>query len=217
MKKYLVVILIIIPLLGISQSGISLSGSSTFQMGQHVFDFNSPEIEPINIETRNNKITLSYLRGRKLKIGTFLIKSSISYNIDKTTYNDSNTPNSESLELYDLRTTTANIIPSFELWCVILQNENTFVYTSFGGYGILSNLTINSGNITNTYEYNRLIPFFRIGTQLNYGKLFINPFISFDLKGMEFESLNEIFSNTNIETQFQNYKIRTGLEFGIMF
>ena len=66
------------------------------------------------------------------------------------------------------------------------------------------------------YEYNGIIPFARTGLQLNYGRFFINPFISFDLQQINFNKFSDIL-DTDIEEIIKNYTVRTGLEFGIMF
>ena len=66
------------------------------------------------------------------------------------------------------------------------------------------------------YEYNGIIPFVRTGLQLNYGRFFINPFISFDLQQINFNKFSDIL-DSDIEEIIKNYTVRTGLEFGIMF
>jgi hypothetical protein len=65
-------------------------------------------------------------------------------------------------------------------------------------------------------NYNALIPFVRSGLQINYGKLFINPFISFDLDKIKFDEFNE-FLDTDFKQLIKDYSIRTGVKFGIMF
>lgn len=201
-----------------SQSGISLSGSNMFNMGQTVFYANSQDFMPVNFENRSNKITLSIFRGRRFKWGTFALKGNFSYSINKFKYLYSMSGiSADNVTESNIETMTSNLIPSLELWYIFLQKESVFIYTSVGSYGIFSDLNITSNNNENTYEYNTLIPFIRIGTQLNYGRFFINPFISFDLEGFTFEELGKIFENSNLQSQFTNYTLRSGLEFGIMF
>ena len=130
---------------------------------------------PITYETRNNKITLSIFRGRKFKIGTIAIKANVSYSINNTQYDSGNTPNIPNYE-----TIKKSLIPSIELWYIMFQTKTTFIYVSIGGYGIIEDLNIfTSEDNDDLYEYNGIIPFARTGLQLNYGRFFINPFISF--------------------------------------
>jgi len=75
---------------------------------------------------------------------------------------------------------------------------------------------LSSNNEQNTLNYNAIIPFLRSGLQINYGKLFINPFISFDLDKIEFGEVNEIL-DADFKQLIKDYSIRTGLNFGIMF
>ena len=204
---------LITPLFMLGQSGISLSGSSMFHLGQTVLpaEVQFPENEtflPINFESRNNKVTLSLLRGRKFKFGILALNLNISYSSNSIEYK-----NSEFQTIDDLKTNTKNLIPSVEVWWIFLQRENTFLYTSLGGYGIFSDLNINDNY---TYEYNEIIPFLRVGTQLNYGKFFLNPFVSFDLDGISFNEIGDVFE-IDLQTHIKNYSIRSGLEFGIMF
>ena len=213
MKKQLfTLIILIIPLITIGQSGISLSGSSQFNPGQSILPLMNGEFVPINYESRNNQITLSIFRGRKFKIGTFAINMNISYSINNIQYEENNEfgiPNYETIK--------KSLIPKLELWHIIFQKENTFIYTSIGAYGILQDLNIfSSEEEDELYEYNGIIPFVRTGLQLNYGKFFVNPFISFDLQEIHFDKFGDIW-NTNLKSTIQNYTFRTGLEFGIMF
>ena len=205
-------LIILFPFLGISQSGISLSGTSMFYLGQTLFPSNTQELLPINFQARNTKVTLSMFRGRKFKFGTLALNVNMSYSINNIKYSDS-----ELLGIYNHETSTKNLIPELELWYIILQTRNIFIYSSVGGYGVLSDLNTSSSDDNNIlHEYNQLIPFARIGLQLNYGKFFINPFISFDLKGIEFDKINEIWQ-AEFRDLIQNYNIRSGLELGIMF
>jgi hypothetical protein len=136
----------------------------------------------------------------------------LSYSINNIQYEGNNEfgiPNYETMK--------KSLIPKIELWHIIFQRENTFIYTSIGGYGILQDLNIFSSDEENElYEYNSIIPFVRTGLQLSYGKFFINPFISFDLEEINFDKLSDIW-NVNIKSTIQNYNFRTGVEFGIMF
>ena len=52
--------------------------------------------------------------------------------------------------------------------------------------------------------------------QVNYGKLYINPFLSFDLEDIRFENWNELVE-ADLNNALKNYTIRSGIEFGIMF
>ena len=211
-KQLLTLIILITPLITIGQSGISLSGTSQFNYGQSISPLINGEFLPINYESRNNQITLSIFRGRKFKIGTFAINMNLSYSINNTQYQGNNEfgiPNYETIK--------KSLIPKIELWHIIFQRENTFIYTSIGGYGILQDLNIFSSDEENElYEYNGIIPFLRTGLQLSYGKFFINPFISFDFQQINFDNFSDIW-NTSLKSTIQNYTFRTGLEFGIMF
>ena len=78
-------------------------------------------------------------------------------------------------------------------------------------------LIIQNLNFENdVYEYNSLVPFLRTGVQLNYNRFFLNPFISFDLEQIRFNSFSDIF-NADVGDKIKNYSIRTGLECGILF
>ena len=213
MKKK-IFLLIIIPFISLSQSGISISGLSQFNVGQSIFPSNEG-FHPVSYEVRNNKITLSIFRGRKLKIGTIAVKGNVSYDINNTYYyaeSNLNIPNYEVIK--------RSLIPSLELWYIVFQNEKVFIYTSLGSYGVIENLNIDQeSNVDleiSVYEHNGIIPFIRTGVQLNYGRFFINPFISFDLQKIDFNKFNDIFE-ANLKEAIENYTIRTGLEFGIMF
>ena len=92
------------------------------------------------------------------------------------------------------------MIPSLEIWHIFFQNEKTFLYASIGGYGIIQNLNFEN----DVYEYNSLVPFLRTGVQLNYNRFFLNPFISFDLEQIKFNSINDIF-NANMGDKIKNY------------
>jgi len=209
MKKVFFIILLS-PLVSMSQSGISLSGSSQFSTGQSIILDTNDTFYSTPVETRNNELSLSIFRGRKFKIGTIALNASISYRINKITYTD-------NINFSDLEIIKKHIIPSAEIWYILLQNKTTFLYASIGGYGIMEDLNIfNSNEQDNTLNYNTLIPFIRSGLQINYGKLFINPFISFDLDKIEFNTINEVF-DANISQMIKNYSIRSGMKFGIMF
>ena len=78
-------LLLLIPCLNFSQSGISLSGMSQFNIGESIMPQNNSYI-PVSYEQRNNNITISIFRGRRFRIGTFAIKGSVSYNIENTKY-----------------------------------------------------------------------------------------------------------------------------------
>ena len=196
----------------IGQSGISLSGSSEFHHGQSIIPVNLEAYSSMNYKSRNNQITLSIFRGRKFKIGTFAINASLTYNINNTQYEANSI-----IEINDYEVSTKNIIPKLELWHIVLQRNNVFIYNSIGGYGILQDLNLSESSGQNElYEYNSIIPFLRTGVQINYGKFFVNPFISFDLQEITFEDLSDITS-VNLKKTIQNYTFRSGLEFGIMF
>ena len=210
MSKY-ILILILVPLIGLSQSGISVSGSSQFNIGETIFPLDNNYI-PISYEQRNNSVTLSLFRGRKFRIGTITLKGSLSYNIEKTKYqNNINNPVlASSIDNY--KTIKRSLIPSLEIWHIFFQNEKTFLYASIGGYGIIQNLNFEN----DVYEYNSLVPFLRTGVQLNYNRFFLNPFISFDLEQIRFNSFTDIF-NADMGDKIKNYSVRTGLECGILF
>ena len=210
MSKY-IFILIFVPLISLSQSGISISGSSQFNIGETIFPVDNNYV-PISYEQRNNSVTLSLFRGRKFRIGTIALKGSLSYNIEKTKYqNNINNPVlASSIDNY--KTIKRSLIPSLEIWHIFFQNEKTFLYASIGGYGIIQNLNFKN----DVYEYNSLVPFLRTGVQLNYNRFFLNPFISFDLEQIRFNSFTDIF-NADMGDKIKNYSIRTGLECGILF
>ncbi len=210
MSKY-ILILILVPIIGLSQSGISVSGSSQFNIGETIFPVDNNYV-PISYEQRNNSVTLSLFRGRKFRIGTIALKGSLSYNIEKTKYqNNINNPVlASSIDNY--KTIKRSLIPSLEIWHIFFQNEKTFLYASIGGYGIIQNLNFKN----DVYEYNSLVPFLRTGVQLNYNRFFLNPFISFDLEQIRFNSFTDIF-NADMGDKIKNYSIRTGLECGILF
>ena len=195
-----------------SQSGISLSGSSEFYEGQSVIPISPESHSIINYHSRANQITLSIFRGRKFKIGTFAINASFTYSINKTQYYGNSMVSINSYEVM-----RKNLIPKLELWHILLQRKNIFIYNSIGAYGVLQDLNLSQSNDQNElYEYNSIIPFLRTGVQISYGKFFINPFISFDLQEISFEELNDI-GNIDLKKSIQNYTFRSGLEFGIMF
>ena len=211
-KLTTIFILLTIPIITIAQSGISLSGSSEFYQGESIIPVNPEAYSTMNYKSRNNQITLSIFRGRKFKIGTFAINASLTYNINHTQYTDNTV-----IAINDYEVITKNIIPKFELWHIILQRKNIFIYNSIGGYGILQDLNLSEYSDQNElYEYNSIIPFLRTGIQISYGKFFINPFVSFDLQEINFDELSDI-SNVNLKKTIQNYTFRSGLEFGIMF
>jgi len=204
-------LLFIIPFFSLSQSGISISGMSQFNIGESIIPQNN-HYTPISYENRNNNITLSIFRGRKFRIGTLAVKGSISYSIENTKYHGAN-------NIAPYKVTKRHLIPSLEFWHILFQSEKAFLYTSVGSYGIIQNLnTKEESKITeNTvYEYNGIVPFLRTGVQLNYNRFFLNPFVSFDLETIRFDSTNDIF-NTDIKERIKNHTIRTGLECGIMF
>jgi len=210
MKKY-VFILLILPYIGLSQSGISLSGSSQFNIGETIIPTPGNYL-PLSYEQRNHSITLSIFRGRKFRIGTLALKGSLSYRIEKTKYE--NNINNLLIEetLHDYETTKRKLVPSIEIWHILFQSEKTFLYASIGSYGVIQNLNFEN----DVFEYNSLIPFLRTGLQLNYNRFFVNPFIGFDLEQIKFNAVNDIF-NANMKDKIKNYSLRTGLEFGILF
>ena len=210
MKKY-IFILIFIPLTAMCQSGISISGNSQFQIGQSIIPTTSGDFSELNYDSRQHQIKLSVFRGRKLSIGTFAINGSISYSINKIEYESS----ISGINDYEINKNM--LIPSLELWYIFFQTENIFIYTSIGGYGLLQDLNIlQFDEEIGLFEYNNIIPFWRTGLQLSYGRFFINPFLSFDLQGIKFNNFSDIFE-ADFEQQVKNYNIRSGLEFGIMF
>ena len=212
MRNY-IFLLFLIPIISFSQSGISISGMSQFHVGQSIVPFEDNYM-PLAYDQRNNNISLSIFRGRKFSIGTIALKGSISYNIEQTRYNT----NIIEFDNYDI--VKRSLIPSFEIWQIFVQRDNIFIYASPGCYGVFQNLNIKeTANLNidqNTYEYNSIIPFLRTGMQINYNRFFMNPFISFDLEKIDFNTLNNIF-DADLKEKIQNYSIRTGIEFGIMF
>ena len=211
MKRYLLVLLCM-PLFNFSQSGISLSGSSQFTTGQNLYLINNDNFEPINFESRDYKLSLSIFRGRKFRIGTFAINATLSYSVMNAKYNSTN----ELMENFN--SIRNSFIPQMEIWYLLFQNENIFAYTSIGSYAIMQDLSLSTKASSNDIvsKYNQITPFFRAGLQLNYGRLFINPYVSFDLEEMYFDSFQDL-RNYNLSHQIENFKIRSGLEFGIMF
>lgn len=196
----------------IAQSGISLSGSSQFYEGQSIIPVNTDSYSTMNYKSRDNQITLSIFRGRKFKMGTFAINASFTYSINNTQYKPNNIMGINSYDVI-----RKHIIPKLELWHILLQRKNIFIYNSIGGYGLLQDLNLTTSNDQNEiYEYNSIIPFLRTGVQISYGKFFINPFISFDLQEITFAAFSDI-ANINLKNTIQNYNFRSGLEFGIMF
>ena len=212
MRKIIaILILVIIPMTVRSQSGISLSGSSEFYEGQSIIPISAESYSTINYHSRANQITLSIFRGRKFKIGTFAINASFTYSINNTQYHG-NSMVGNSYEVIK-----KNLIPKLELWHILLQRKNIFIYNSIGAYGVLQDLNLSQSNDQGElYEYNSIIPFLRTGVQISYGKFFINPFISFDLQEISFEEFNDV-GNIDLKKAIQNYTFRSGLEFGIMF
>ncbi|MAZ58603.1 MAG: hypothetical protein CMP56_04280 [Flavobacteriales bacterium] len=211
-KLTTVFILVIIPMITIAQSGISLSGSSQFYEGQSIIPVNPDSYSTMNYKSRDNQITLSIFRGRKFKMGTFAINASFTYSINNTQYKPNNIMGINSYDVI-----RKHIIPKLELWHILLQRKNIFIYNSIGGYGLLQDLNLTTSNDQNEiYEYNSIIPFLRTGVQISYGKFFINPFISFDLQEITFAEFSDI-ANINLKNTIQNYNFRSGLEFGIMF
>ena len=209
MKK-LLFILVLIPLTAVCQSGISLSGSSQFSNNQSLIIDANNVFSTTPVEIRKNELSLSIFRGRKFIIGTIALNASVSYSVSKTNYIG-------EIVLEDYEIIKKSIIPSVELWYILLQTKTTFLYTSIGGYGILEDLNLfSANNDQNTLNYNAIIPFLRSGLQINYGKLFINPFISFDLDKIEFDEFNEIL-DADFKQLIKDYSIRTGVNFGIMF
>ena len=209
MKK-LLFILLLSPLISVCQSGISLSGSSQFSNNQSLIIDANNVFSTTPVEIRKNELSLSIFRGRKFIIGTIALNASVSYSVSKTNYIG-------EIVLEDHEIIKKSIIPSVELWYILLQTRTTFLYTSIGGYGILEDLNLfSANNDQNTLNYNAVIPFLRSGLQINYGKLFINPFISFDLDKIEFDEFKEIL-DADFKQLIKDYSIRTGVNFGIMF
>ena len=207
------IFLLFFPLIGLSQSGISISGLSQYNTGESIVPINN-SFSPISYDLRNTKVTLSIFRGSKFKFGTLALKGNISYNIDNIYYYADN-----SINIPNYTIITRSFMPSLELWYILFQNENSFLYTSMGSFATIQNLNIDQKNIELTedlYKNNELIPFVRAGLQFNYNRFFVNPFISFDLAKIEFDQIGDIFEYDFLNG-IKNYTIRTGLEFGIMF
>ncbi|MDC0189488.1 hypothetical protein OAJ42_01245 [Flavobacteriales bacterium] len=206
------IITLFIPFVSFTQSGISLSGSSQFSTGQNLYPIGNNTFDAIDVESRNYKLSLSIFRGRKFKIGTFAVNTTLSYNIKNEKY----IPHNALSDNYN--SIQNSFIPQIEIWYFLFQNQNIFIYTSIGSYAIMQDLTLSQKESNNEVvsNYNQLTPFVRGGLQLNYGRLFINPYISFDLDEMYFDSFSD-FRNYNLNKQLKNYTIRSGLEFGIMF
>ena len=212
MKKY-IFLLILFPLFIFGQSGISMSGLSQFNTGESIVLIDG-NIEPHTYEKRNNSITVSIFRGRKFSIGTIALKGDISYNIEKTNYFN------ESISINEHEIITRSLVPSLELLYILFQSKKAFLYSSLGSYAIIQNLNISEETYLVTEDflskYNSITPFARIGFQVNSGRFFINPFISFDLEKINFNAVDEILT-ANLKEKIENYSIRTGLSFGIMF
>jgi len=212
MKKYFFIILTF-PIFAFCQSGISLSGGSQFYNGQVIIPTATETFSPVNYQSRDHSVTLSIFRGRKFKLGTFALNANLSYSINNIHYK----PEDNNLGIPNYETIKKSLIPRLELWYIMFQTEKTFIYTSLGGYGIIQDINMFASEEENeAYEYNGLIPFIRTGMQINYGKFFINPFISFDLQEINYNNVSDIF-DIDIKETINNYNIRSGLEFGIMF
>ena len=190
-----------------------MSGLSQFNTGESIVLIDG-SIEPLTYEQRNNSITVSIFRGRKFSIGTIALKGDISYSIEKTNYFN------ESIPINDYEIITRSLVPSLELLYILFQSKKAFLYSSLGSYAVIQNLNISEENYVVTEDflskYNSITPFARIGFQVNSGRFFINPFISFDLEKINFSSVDEIFT-VNLKEKIENYSIKTGLSFGIMF
>ena len=187
-----------------------MSGSSQFYNSQTLILGNNNSFYTSPITARNNQMTLSVFRGKKYKIGTLAIKGSLSYNVNIINYSDES-------EFTNHEIINRNIIPALELWYIFVEKQSTFIYSSIGTYGTLEelNLFINESK-QNEFQYNSIVPFIRLGMQVNYGKLYINPFLSFDLEDIRFENWNELVE-ADLNNALKNYTIRSGIEFGIMF
>ena len=84
--KHYIFLLFVIPFFSFGQSGISISGTSQFHVGESIIPLENT-YKPIAYDQRNNNVTISIFRGRKFSIGTIAFKGSVSYRIEKTKYN----------------------------------------------------------------------------------------------------------------------------------
>ena len=112
------------------------------------------------------------------------------------------------------------LVPSLSIQYVLAKNNLLRLYSSIGSYGIFENLNLDQdSNLdleTSIYKYNSLIPFIRLGVQLNMGTFTINPFISYEFQNIYFDRLSDISSEI-LQRSLENAGVRTGLRFGILF
>ena len=213
--KYIYLILLF-PVISFCQSGISISGQSQFGFGEELMPLNNETFEPVLFKNREYAITLSIMRGRKLIIGTFWLHLNVTYQTSNTSYDFiKNTLNENNYNLISRRLT-----PSAELRYVIIQSGNAFLYSSIGSYAVLENLSVEQESETDldliVHKYNGIIPFIRSGMQLDFGRFFINPFLSYDIGIMDFNSFTSL-SQSDFKNALDNASLRTGIKFGIMF
>jgi len=215
MKKYFL-LLVILPYFSWTQIGISVSGSSQFTTGQQLLPLENTVFQPVFYESRNNNISLSMARGRRLIIGEIWLKLRMTYSVINTQYDFSNTnPVLINYDIVDRR-----LMPGVELQYVLLRTQGLYIYSSMGSYTIIENLNIDYPNNVDldasVHTYNGIIPFIRSGLQLNLGLFTINPFVGYDLQTIYFDKLGDI-SSSDLKESLKQGAIRTGIEFGIMF
>jgi hypothetical protein len=213
MKKYFF-ILLLTPLINLSQIGISVSGSSQFTTGQTIIPLMNGEFESVNYELRNNSISLDWTTGRRLVIGEIWCVLGVKYAITNSKYNS----NELNYNIANYKLVERRLIPSLAIQYVLMQRGFFRIYSSLGTYAILENLNLNQDNSSDiqVQQYNSLIPFIRTGLKLSMGNFTINPFIGYEFETIYFDTLNEI-SSADIENAIKNAGIRTGLRFGILF
>ena len=213
MKKW-IFLFILIPFISYGQMGISLGGHSHFTTGQTLLPISTNEFTSANYTLRTNSISLDWNTGRKFIIGEIWCVFGLTYNTTKKNY-DFLTTQTMNYEIIERR-----LVPSLSIQYVLAKNNLLRLYSSIGSYGIFENLNLDQDNNLDLeisiYKYNSLIPFIRLGIQLNMGTFTINPFISYEFQNIYFDRLSDISSET-LQRSLENAGVRTGLRFGVLF
>ena len=196
-----------------AQSGISVSAKSQFNIGQTILSINEANFQAVDYHENNHALTLAIQKGKKFRLGTMGIKAKFSYSINNINYN------LENFSTYNntLSTRSKNIIPELEFWYVLMQRQNLYIYSSFGNYGVLSKLDVDLSDSANSdYNFKKIIPYLRLGLQIDLGRFFLNPFINLEMEGFEFDEIGD-FLEIDYKDQINKNTIRSGLELGIFF
>ena len=205
------IIIIVIPLIGLSQK-LSIGGGSQQSNGKQLLTMGNGEYAQAQYKSREYYISLAYGQKIPLPFGVYTLYMGASYRSEKTNFDFSEIEPTYT----NYKLTEEAIIPFIALRYLVLNIPNLFsVYTALGSQMYLSQLNYSyEENLFSSVDldYNFLLPFLEFGVDLQTSLFSITPFIKYQIEPIFFDDINDIESS-DINNALSSAGLVTGVSF----